>query len=498
MSCRSLLKSARFRFVLATIMAAGLAGGPFGVRSSAEDVQEAVRFAKSLSRAFRHAAEKATPSVVTIKSRIKVRTIRKERERENPWKGTPFEDHFKDFFRDFGSPRMPSPRSGMGSGVIIDSSGVILTNNHVVRGADEVIVRLSDGREFKATDIKTDEKTDLAVLRIKGAGKLKAAKLGNSSKLEIGDWVIAIGNPFELELTVSAGIISGKGRELGAISRANFLQTDAAINPGNSGGPLVNLDGEVVGINTAIASVSGGYQGIGFAIPINLAKWVTEQLVQKGSVQRAYLGVSISKITPELARQFAVKMGTGVLVTDVFTDTPAESAGFRGGDIITSFGGQKVRSPRDLQAVVERSPAGSQQQVKILRDGKELLLKVTPKPLPKSLGTSARHIQPGGREEKDSHHSGKLGLKVGELTQVQAEKRGYKDMQGVLVLDVDPDGIAAQGGIREGMLIRKIGKKEVTSVDEFKSAMADQSLAKGILLWIRTELGSRFIVLRQQ
>ena len=182
------------------------------------------------------------------------------------------------------------PHDGMGSGVIIDKSGIVLTNNHVVEGADTVTVRLSDGREFKATDIKTDPQTDLAVLHIKAKGDLPAAHLGNCDNLEIGDWVIAIGNPFGQEKTVTAGIISGKGRELGS-QRTKFLQTDAAINPGNSGGPLVNLDGEVVGINTAIASNSGGYQGIGFAIPINQAKWVTEQLIKNGSVSRAYLGV---------------------------------------------------------------------------------------------------------------------------------------------------------------------------------------------------------------
>jgi len=270
--------------------------------------------------------------------------------------------------------------------VIIDSSGIVLTNNHVIEGADEVIVRLPDGREFKATDVRADSDTDLAVLRIKVKGKLPAAKLGNSDQLEIGDWVIAVGNPFELESTVSAGIISGKGRTLGRIRRAAFLQTDAAINPGNSGGPLVNLDGEIVGINTAIASSSGGYQGIGFAIPVNLAKWVTPQLLKNGRVQRAFLGVSIGDVEAELARRLKVAPYSGVLVRQVFEDTPAAKAGMKEGDLITAFSGVKVRSARELQLVVERAPLKSIQKVSILRDGKPQSVKVTIEPLPNALG----------------------------------------------------------------------------------------------------------------
>ena len=226
-----------------------------------------------------------------------------------------------------------------GSGVIVDPSGVILTNNHVVAGGGEIMVRLSDGREFKAFDIKTDPTTDLAVLHIKSKEPLPAAKLGDSKKVEVGDWVLALGEPFGLEGTVTAGIVSAKGRGIGINEREDYIQTDAAINPGNSGGPLVNLDGEVIGINTAISSNTGGYQGVGFAIPIDLAKWVGEQLVKSGTVHRAYLGVMIQPVSQSLAEQFNVKVHEGVLVTQVQPHTPAAKAGMKAGDIILDFAG---------------------------------------------------------------------------------------------------------------------------------------------------------------
>ena len=271
---------------------------------------------------------------------------------ENPFKGTPFEDFFNDRGGqqfNFQGPQSVPRSTGVGAGVIIDRSGTILTNNHVVDGATEVMVRLADGREFKATDIKTDPKTDLAVLHIKGAGDLPAAVLGDSDALEIGDWVIAVGNPFNQELTVSAGIISGKGRNLQDRKRTQYLQTDAAINPGNSGGPLVDLDGEVVGINTAIASSSGGFQGVGFAVPINQAKWVVDQLVHGGAVKRAYLGVIVGDIAGDLAEQLGVHRHQGVFVNEVLPDSPAAKAGLQEGDVITEYGGKHVGTPGELQ-----------------------------------------------------------------------------------------------------------------------------------------------------
>ena len=250
-----------------------------------------------------------------------------------------------------------------------------------LQGADTVIVRFFDGSESEATNIKEDPKSDLAVLQVNGRPHLRAATLGDSDALEIGDWVIAVGSPFELEATVSAGIISGKGRSLGQIERGKLLQTDAAINPGNSGGPLVDLDGRVVGINTAIASNSGGYQGIGFAIPSNHAKWVVDQLVAHGRVRRAYLGIHIDAINAKVARKLGVGVRSGVVVHNVIRASPAADAGLKKDDVIVEFAGTRVWTPRDLQAAVEQKPIDSIQQMKIIRGGKPNTLRVVLKEL---------------------------------------------------------------------------------------------------------------------
>ncbi|HWA98164.1 MAG TPA: Do family serine endopeptidase [Pirellulales bacterium] len=468
-----------------------------------------VAHARGLSNAFRQAANDILPTVVTIETRTKPRAARNENKgergtRENPFKGTPFEDFFNDEnspFHNFGGEgmeRTPRRSGGTGSGVIIDSSGVILTNNHVVEGADEVTVRLADEREFVATDIKTDPQTDLAVVRIKGAGTLPAAKLGNSDAMEIGDWVIAVGNPFGLDLTVSAGIISGKGRDLRAGQRTRYLQTDAAINPGNSGGPLVNLNGEVIGINTAIASNSGGYQGVGFAIPVNLAKWVTQQLVSTGSVKRAYLGVGIEALNGQLAEKFGVERNKGVLVTEIFPNSPAIGAGFKEGDLVTEFAGKPIHSPRDLQELVEQSPLGSNQKVTVQRDGKTVTLTVHVEALPDNFGrVASRSNKPQQEADNGAYHDAGLGVEVSDVTAEQAEKLGFSNRKGVVISDVDPDGVAAEAGLRPGALIVKVGQKTVENVEQFKAAMKDQNLNDGVLLLVRTELGNRFVVLRK-
>jgi serine protease Do len=273
-------------------------------------------------------------------------------------------------------------RVGVGSGVILDSKGIILTNSHVVAGADEVLVELSDGSQYEAVKISSDPLSDLAVIWIAADGPVPAARLGDSDRLDVGDWVLAIGSPFGLQQTVSAGIISGLQRSPSSGQRSYFLQTDAAINPGNSGGPLVSLDGAVIGINTAIASGTGGYQGIGFAIPSNHANWVKDQLVENGSVKRGYLGVGTVKNTPQLAEKLGVAPNRGVFVSKVFRDTPAEMAGFLPGDLILAFAGMEVDSPHRLQEVVERSAAGSKQEVGLIRDGKIVSLQVIVSSIP--------------------------------------------------------------------------------------------------------------------
>ncbi len=353
---------------------------------------EAIGQAKSLSMAFRNAAEATMPSVVTIVATPSPEERRQEfREMlEDPRFRRLLPDTFEipePFGEDFDLPFFPDGDTQVGSGVVIDASGVILTNHHVIENAGSVTVRFGDGREAKATEIKADPRSDLAILRIPVTTPLKAVPMGDSSSLQIGDWVIAIGSPFELEMTVSAGIISGlisgpiggHGRGPHEMQRGRLLQTDAAINPGNSGGPLVNLDGQVVGINMAIASNSGGYQGIGFAIPADRAKWVASELINHGVVRRAYLGIRIDELGPEAAETLGLNPRSGVFVAEVLPDGAAADAGLRVNDVITEFAGLPVRGPRDLQDVVEQQPAESQQTMTVMRRGQAIQLQATMK-----------------------------------------------------------------------------------------------------------------------
>ena len=469
--------------------------------STAQQSAAPADHAKSLSRAFRAAAERTMPTVVTIKTRSKPRVMSRGRSNgENPFEGTPLEDFFRDRLDGFNVPMPQVPRSGVGSGTIIDRDGLILTNNHVVEGADEVLVQLADGREFEATDVRTDPATDLAIVRIENAGSLPEAELGDSDDLEIGDWVIAIGNPFELEQTVSAGIISGKGRRLGSIQRAQFLQTDAAINPGNSGGPLVNLDGEIVGVNTAIATNNGGYQGIGFAIPVNLAKWVSRQLVDSGEVRRAYLGIRIGEVSGDVARQLDVSRFDGVLVSDVLPGTPAAEAGIEVGDLITHFEGRRVRTPRDLQQAVERSEFGSAHDVTVSREGRALDLSVVVKAMPADLDSAASSPNLGGGELDDETFSAdNLGFAVADIPEGGAEQLGFEGFEGVVVVSVENGSGAQAAGLREGMLIRRVGRQPVASVEEFERAIEAIDPEEGALLLVRDRNGNQvFIVVKAE
>lgn len=353
--------------------------------AQSQERDSAISHAKSLSRAFRLAAEGAGPSVVTIRSKFSLNRD----ERAAAINELLQDPRFRGLFPD-GAPPLPGeggPGFGenVGSGVVIDKAGIILTNSHVVEDADEVTIRFPDGSELKPIDIKTDPSSDLAILRVEPMGEVVAARLGDSEVLNIGDWVIAIGSPFELEATVSAGIISGKGRGIEKIRRGRLLQTDAAINPGNSGGPLVNLDGEVIGINVAIASSNGGYQGIGFAIPINRGKWVAQELIQFGKVRRAYLGIRIGELTAQAARQLELPARAGVWVLATVPESPAAEAGITNNDVIVEFAGTAVRSPGDLQDVVEQKPIGSTQEVVVLRAGKRIQRSVKMVALPDEL-----------------------------------------------------------------------------------------------------------------
>ncbi len=326
---------------------------------------------RALSRAFRNAARKATPATVTILSYGQVTVMANQNPPAaptNPLQGGDEPDE------------RPEPDenqlTGVGSGVIVSKDGMIITNNHVITGAKRVVVKLADETEVEATAVRGDVDSDVATLNIKRKGGFPAVELGNSDALEIGDWVLAIGSPFRLEATVSAGIISAKDRALRRISRGRLLQTDAAINPGNSGGPLVDLDGRAIAISTAIASRTGSYQGIGFAIPINQAKWIADELAAHNKVRRAAIGIRMAELNPKIAGKFKLPVGLGVLAYQVTKDSAAEKAGVKPLDVILEFAGEKVSDPNSFQEIVERKPVGSIQDLKIYRKGEEIMLQV--------------------------------------------------------------------------------------------------------------------------
>jgi serine protease Do len=461
-------------------------------------------YAKSLSQAFRAVANKTLPSVVMIKTgpAVKEQAVEEDETPNSPNGNDPLDNmppEIRRFFKDM--PQMPrhmapmpfGQQSGMGSGVIIDPSGIILTNNHVVRGAGKIVVRLRDGREFEGTEVKTDPEADLAVIRIKGAGTLPALKFGNSDEAQVGDWVLALGDPFGLEGTVTAGIVSARGRPLDG-TRSTFIQTDAAINPGNSGGPLVNLDGEVIGINTAISSNNGGNLGVGFAVPSNLAKWATEQLIANGAVKRAYLGVGIQPIDENLAKQFGVAAPQGVVITSVQANAPGAAAGLKPGDVVVEFAGTPIKSRQELQQAVDQSPIGQKQSLVVMRDGKRTTLEVTVSERPANYGVAGGQSMTPGKNESSADK--KLGIEVSDLTADVADKLGVKAGEGVVITQVRNGSAAAMAGLTSGMVIVQVGQTPVKSVAEYQAAMKRQSPAKGMMLLVRSGEGNRFVVIR--
>lgn len=466
--------------------------------------------ARSLSRAFRHSAEQVLPAVVMIQTTPHEEQAstggEKPGDKTTPQPGeNPSLERFRQqhpelapFFR--GQPdSQPHGQVGLGSGVIIDPAGVILTNNHVVASGGRVRVRLHDGREFTATDVKTDPKTDLAIVRIDAGEPLPFARTGDSEQMQVGDWVLALGQPFGLEGTVTSGIISAKGRGIGITARENFLQTDAAINPGNSGGPLVNLDGEVIGINTAISSRSGSNSGVGFAVPMNLARWVSDQLVTTGTVRRAYLGVAIQPVSHDLAVQFGVKTHEGVLVTDVFPNTPAAEAGLNSGDVIIQFAGHPVSEPRELQGFVEQAAIGSQQPLLVHRDKQRITLQMTMREQPGDFGVVALATEEQEQPEEPKIESAqfeKFGFEVGALTPDVAKQLKVAEGSGVVVTNVTPGSVAAEVGLAPGMVVGEVNRTAVHSLDEFRAAVSAHGERDEALLLVRTSSGSRFVVLK--
>ena len=458
--------------------------------------------ARALSTVFRSVSREALPGIVSIRTRGKAVQVRggnplfDEDLLPAPFRNDP---RFRDLFRNRDrQPQFRHPQ-GMGSGFIIDAAGVVMTNNHVVRDAEEVRIRLHDGREFTATDIRTDPRTDVAIVRFDAPDDLHALKLGDSNAMQIGDWVLAVGSPFGLDLSVTAGIISARSRGPGIAEREDFLQTDAAINPGNSGGPLLNLNGEVIGINTAISSRSGGYDGIGFAIPSNLARWVGEQLVDSGTVRRAYLGVAIQPVDNGLAEKFGVPVGQGALISQVMPDSPADEAGIQAGDVVLSVDGRKVTTPRSLQGIVEQLTVGRQYDLVVLRDGKRTTLKLKARAMPEDFSLSGSKSLENRREEEAAPGEAtvdELGLTVQELTADMAEQLNVPAGRGVLIAEVRSGSLAERAGLKAGQVVEEVGRKPVTSPEEFRQAVKSQSLEEGLLLLIRSGSATRFLVIR--
>lgn len=455
---------------------------------------------RETGKAFASVARAVSPSVVFIQVEGKVPGSAMTGMPSPFGDEWPFgDDMFKRFFgeRFQGTPRHRAPQGkrrtlAQGSGFIfatksglLSDKSYILTNNHVVENADRIRVKLLDGREFDAKVEGTDPQSDVAVLEIK-AGGLPALALGDSAELEVGEWVVAIGNPFGLSHTLTVGVVSAKGRSsLGINDYEDFIQTDAAINPGNSGGPLVNLDGEVVGINTAIFSRSGGYMGVGFSIPINLVKTIADQLIDNGKVTRGYLGVVIQAMTPNLAESFGLEQNQGILISQVGEDSPAAKAGLRQGDVIAAFQGKPVKSVSSFRNRVSLSPPGSEQQLTIIRNGRRQEVTVTIGKL-----TKDELLAQGPAQTSDE-----LGLTVQTLTPQLAEQFDIRAGEGVVVTEVKAGSMAAMAGIEPGAVIVQVNRMPLKNAADFKRAVQKSRADKRALLLIRRGDMQQYVVL---
>ncbi|MBN1225906.1 MAG: DegQ family serine endoprotease [Deltaproteobacteria bacterium] len=448
-----------------------------------------VSFAKnSVPDSFAELAAREGTAAVNISTTKTVKTSRSF----SPFQGRDMRDFFGDeFFKHFfgGEPEGTMKQRSLGSGFVVTDDGYILTNNHVVADADEIQVTFSENEKYEAKIIGRDEKTDIALIKIDIDKKLTAVKLGDSDKLRIGDWVVAIGNPFGLGNTVTAGIVSAKGRIIGAGPYDNFIQTDASINPGNSGGPLFNLEGEVVGINTAIVAPTGGNVGIGFAIPINMAKSVMSQLKEKGKVVRGWIGVTIQTITSALKEKFELEELEGALVAEVTENSPAEKAGLQRGDVIVSFDGKTVKNMQLLPSIVAETPVGKEVEVLVVRKGEKKKLTLEVGEL-KEEATAAGKIAP----EKEE----KLGLTVQELTPELAESLSIEDEEGVVVSGVTRGSPAYEAGLRRGDLILEIENEPVKDMGDYRRIIKKTSSKKQLLMVIMREGHTSYVVLTKE
>ena len=473
------------KVLLALVMATALVGLGYGiapaVKSNDVPAPAVVKSSDTpmVPANFSELAEKVRPGVVNIQV---VKTVK------NAEFGFPnsFRTPFGDFFGPFSdeNPHRGPEQQGVGSGFVISSDGYILTNNHVVDDANQIKIKLADGKEYDAKVVGRDPKTDLALLKAEGVSGLHALQLGDSDSLKVGNWVVAVGSPFGLEQTVTAGIVSAKGRVIGSGPYDDFIQTDASINPGNSGGPLLNTEGQVIGINTAIFSQSGGNVGIGFAIPVNMAKEIVPQLKDKGHVTRGWLGVGIQKITPELAKSFGLKDEKGALVSQVVKGGPADKGGIETGDVIVEFDGNKVSDSNELPRMVAPLPVGKTVSVKVLRGGNVV----------------DREVKIGQLEEQKEEVATAstrkpLGMTVQDITPEIAKGLGLKSETGVVVASVIPGSPAANADIRSGDVIQQVNKKPVKDVEDFKQKIENTKDQETILLLIQRGENTLFAAL---
>ena len=453
--------------------------------------QDDIQILKKTGKAFSEVAKKAMPAVVFIQVEKTVVAEGGYGQYNDPYGF--FGDEFLDRFfggRGHGrAPRRQYRQVGQGSGFLISKDGFILTNNHVVGDADKITVRLRDGSTCEARRIGTDPKTEVALIKIEGKD-LPYLELGDSAALDIGEWVIAVGNPFGLAETLTVGVVSAKGRSnMGIAEYEDFIQTDAAINPGNSGGPLLNIDGQVIGINTAIYGPNGGSLGIGFAIPSNMAKAIKDQLISKGEVTRSYLGVQLNSedMTPDMARHFGLKKAGGVLIAEVLPDSPAEKAGLKEGDVILDLDGKPFDNNASFRNTVALLPPGTQVALNVYRNGEYKTLKARIETAPGE-----------GQAARTADLAGKIGISVRDLSAQVAKRLGYTANEGVLVESVEPNSAASQADIEPGTLILSVNRKPVKSAGEFHRELDAAMKTQQVLLRVRNQQTAWFVLLRLQ
>ena len=475
--CKSIFKGA-----VLLVLATALCG-----QAVAADVDtNGIETLRKTSKAFSGVAKQATPAVVAVQVRTKIQP-----RSMGFGSGSPFDDDF--FERFFGrrspgrqQPSEPQYQVGQASGFIISSDGYVLTNNHVIEGADEITIVMGGGQKYQ--DVKligSDDKSDVALLKIEDVDDLPFLELGDSDELEIGEWVIAIGNPFGLTETLTVGVVSAMGRQVsGEEVYQDFIQTDAAINPGNSGGPLLNLDGKVIGINSAIITGDGGYMGIGLAVPVNMAKSIKQQLIETGQVQRGYVGIGMQPIEPEMVDFFNLEDSKGALITRVIEDGPADKAGLKKDDVIIKIGDKKVEDTQDVFNIIGFIAPDTEVEFVIIRNGKQKKVEV-------KVGSKA------DSELADTSDLGKkFGLSVRTIDEDIADQYKAEEGVGVVVIEVKPGSPAARAGIREGMVILEVNRIEVSDVGEFNKAIEESEENKKALLLVKTGRYAQYVVLQ--